>query len=82
MSSFRIKSFALIFLLAVTVFVILGCGGDTPKSGGNNEQAERSAQAEEEANAVRGKTFDDAESEQAENGEQTVVFKSPDGKAI
>jgi hypothetical protein len=82
MSSFRIKSFAMIFLLAVTVFVILGCGGDTPKSGGNNEQAERSAQAEEEANAVRGKTFDDAESEQAENGEQTVVFNSPDGKAL
>ena len=79
MSSFRIKSFAMIFLLAVAVLVILGCGGDAPKSAENNEQTERATQAEEKANAVRGKTFDDAESEQAENGEQTVVFKSPDG---
>ncbi|MFA5597774.1 MAG: hypothetical protein WDA26_09420 [Pusillimonas sp.] len=83
MSLFRIKSFAMIVLSVVAVFVMLGCGGGAPKSTVNNEQPERATQAEDDANAVRGKTFDAAESsEQAENGEQTVVFKSADGRAL
>ena len=38
MRSFRIKSYAIIFLLEVAVFVIIGCCVDTPKTGGTTSK--------------------------------------------
>ncbi|MDD3000760.1 MAG: hypothetical protein PHF29_03295 [Candidatus Riflebacteria bacterium] len=68
MYMFRVKNYALLSLLLVITFVMLGCGSGTSKTPEKNVQAEQPEQFEQTA--------------QAEKGSQIVAFKGADGKRV